>query len=160
MAMIRTLALAAMLAVLGGCANRPPSPDANALAPLLQEADNAFQAGAWEQARATYREVIARDDDNAQALFRLGVLAYREGNAQEAEDYFRQARVATGGKHPQATYNLGVLHLRRAFELLGAYEALVAAPDSPAHADQNRLQALRAVRKAIERFRRSGATGP
>ena len=76
----------------------------------LERAYQAFQVGSYEEARQLYREVLARDPRNRDALLGLGAVATALGERDQAQAVYRrvlmqnpQDRVATA-----AVSNLGV----------------------------------------------------
>ena len=61
------------------------------VAETLAWAMQAHKAGQWQQAEALYRQVLQADPANADALHRLGVLAYQARQHQVALSYLGQA---------------------------------------------------------------------
>ena len=56
-------------------------------------------------------------------LFTLGTDAYRAGDINKAEDYFRQV-LRKQPRHSRATYNLSMIYLQRAYEGLQHFTRL------------------------------------
>jgi tetratricopeptide (TPR) repeat protein len=59
----------------------------------LSEAASRYRAGQWREAEAVFREVLAEDPQNADALFFLGSIAVDRGRLSIAEPLLRQALV-------------------------------------------------------------------
>lgn len=79
---LTTFAAAALLGLAGsGCAKRAQSTHS------LRQADQAFDAGNFEQAEAQYQAILETDPDNARAVARLGLIYFDEGRFQMAAPY-------------------------------------------------------------------------
>ncbi len=66
----------------------------NPLFPKLSGAWSAFQAADYPQAEALYREVLAADAGNVDALLGLGALAARGGRSDEAREMYQAVLLA------------------------------------------------------------------
>lgn len=56
----------------------------------LDRAYQAFQSGDYEQARELYRQVLARDPRNRDALLGMGAIATARGESQQAQTIYRR----------------------------------------------------------------------
>ncbi len=92
---------------------------------LLDQALQHHQAGRLGDAERLYREILAADARNADALHLLGVLAYQAGKADIAVGMMSQA-VAIDGTKPAVFYNLGIAlqNLRRSGAGTGQLSAI------------------------------------
>lgn len=98
----------------------------------LESAAQHHRAGRLREAEATYREVLARDPRNADALHLLGVLAHQSGQYADAIELISRA-IALNDTAPPYHHNLAeafrtegdpgaaLPHYRRAIELRPAY---------------------------------------
>src|SRR5204863_6783683 len=89
------------------------------------------QAGRLAQAEALYREVLALDPQNIDALHFLGVIAHQQGRHKQAEELISRALLRDGSNIP-AYSNLGnALEAQgKLQEAIDCYQrALVLAPD-------------------------------
>ena len=129
----------------------------------LQHALSLHQAGRLREAEAGYRQVLATQPGNADALHYLGLIAHQSGRHQDAADLIRQA-IATRAR-PAFWYNLAQVHLAQA-DTSAAEQALrqtiAMAPD---HAEALfHLGALCRMRQdivsAIDCYRRALASKP
>ena len=59
--------------------------------PALEQAYQAFGRGDWGGARSAWQKTLASDPHNPDALHGLAALALRQGQADEAADYYRRA---------------------------------------------------------------------
>lgn len=80
----------------------------NPVAVLLKNAIRHHGSGEFAEAEALYREVLARDQRNAQALSRLGALLFQRGQPADAERLLRAAIAARPGL-ASTHCNLGVI---------------------------------------------------
>jgi len=71
---------------------------------LLRRGAALHQAGQLAQAQALYRQVLAQDPGNAEALHLLGVLAHQTGHHAAAEQLIRQANRPRTSTAAMATY--------------------------------------------------------
>jgi tetratricopeptide (TPR) repeat protein len=87
---------------------KPGSKAAPAEAPAqtIQRALQHHHAGRLPQAEAAYREVLALDPQNADALHYLGVIAYQQGRHEQAEELISRALLRNTG-NAAAYSNLG-----------------------------------------------------
>ena len=90
----------------GSKTGRAPQPQTN-VAQVLQQALAHHQAGHMQQAEALYRQALAAEPLNPDALHLLGVLAYQVGQLAAAVDLIARA-VAVNPAFAQAHYNLGI----------------------------------------------------
>lgn len=63
---------------------------ADTVTPALQDAWQAWQRGDFVAAEAGYRNVLAQDARNRDALLGLGAIAQRNGKDQQAQQFYRQ----------------------------------------------------------------------
>lgn len=80
--------------------------DKNFVAPYLHLANLELEAGRPAEARLLIQQFA--DKGNAQAIFGLGVIAYQEGNLQEARERWTQA-LERDPRFAPTSFNLGVL---------------------------------------------------
>lgn len=73
---------------------------------LLQKALQHHQAGQWGEAEAFYRQVLALQPDQPDALNLLGVLLSQTGRKEQAVEFLRRS-VAVRPDHPESYGNLG-----------------------------------------------------
>ncbi len=110
--------------------------DSASLAKRLDTAIGYHRAGKLEAAEPIYRQILAQNPEQPDALNLLGVLTAQSGNPLLAVDYLQRA-VKLSRQNPEFRYNLGkachaaddldaaIKHFRRAIELKGDYaEAL------------------------------------
>lgn len=131
---------------------------------LLRRGAALHQAGQLAQAQALYRQVLAQDPGNAEALHLLGVLAHQTGHHAAAEQLIRQATsLAPQAAKFHSSHGHVLRALNRAAEAEASYRtALRAQPNTPdfhhhlalAQRDQGRVEeAEHSFRQAI-RLRR------
>ena len=77
--------------------------------PILKQAVDLHRAGRLGEAEAGYRQVLAEEPENPDALHFLGLAAFQSGRAEEAVGLIRRA-IAIRPK-PAFWYNLGHAHL-------------------------------------------------
>lgn len=131
---------------------------------VLIEAVRLHQAGQLNQAAALYRQVLATDPNNADALHLLGMVALQQDQAKSAAELIGRA-VAIN--HREAAYHS---HLALALQTLGdmqgavtSYQrALALNPDDPDACNNmgNALSALGRPENAVAAFRRALALQP
>jgi len=63
---------------------------ADTVTPVLQDAWQAYQRGDFAAASAGYRNVLAQDIRNRDALLGMGAIAQQDGKDQEAQQFYRQ----------------------------------------------------------------------
>jgi tetratricopeptide (TPR) repeat protein len=100
--------------------HRPVALDAASAAQQLGRAVQQHQAGRLAEAETLYRQVLARDAGNADALHLLGVVTHQKGRPCQAVELIRQA-IAINPLEASFHANLGV-----AFKELGCREEAVA----------------------------------
>jgi predicted O-linked N-acetylglucosamine transferase (SPINDLY family) len=131
---------------------------------LLQQGLRHHQAGRFPDAEATYRQILARDPNDAEALHLLGMLAKQAGQFETAIQLLRQA-IRLKPSHAAAHNNLGntLKAFRQYEEAIAEYrEAIRLRPDL-ADAFINLGNALMALEKndeAIAAYRRSIQLAP
>ncbi len=129
----------------------------------FKQAFDFHRAGRLGEAEAGYRQVLATEPDNPDALHFLGLVAYQSGRPSEAVPLIRQA--ITGRPNPIYWYNLGHAHFALE-EYAAAEEAFrQAVALAPMHAEAlfhlGRLHRARNdIRGAIEYYRRAVAAKP
>jgi tetratricopeptide (TPR) repeat protein len=70
----------------------PPAPPANPSRDLLKEAEAAFNAGDTAKAHAAFERVLSDfDRENGPALYGLALVASKQGDSDEARQYFERA---------------------------------------------------------------------
>lgn len=111
-----TLALAAALLLLGGCASTGGMRDAEA-EPIswqqsLAEGDAAMQRGRVDKALLAYVEALANYPDNAEILVRIGAAHSRIDSLEPAEKAYRRA-LELSPSNLDAAEGLGLVLLRR-----------------------------------------------
>lgn len=130
---------------------RPASPPAGAIPALLQAGLTAQRQGQAALAEQTYRQVLALDPRNADALQLLGLLAKQAGQMAAARDFMEKS-LKINRRQPNVLSNLGNLHLAegRAAEALACYDAALAL--APGNQDYlyHRAKSLHALGKLAE----------
>ncbi len=130
----------------------------------LDEAIALHNAGALAQAAARYRQVLAREPANFDALHLLGVVALQTGKIKEADDLIGKA-IAVLPQNPAARLNhaLVLAQLGRHEAALAATNAALAREASNASAWSQRGEALWALgraRDAVASYDRALALKP
>ena len=74
----------------------------------VEHAIELHKQGRIAQAEGIYKEILARDSKDFDALHLLGLIYAQRGLLKEAESYFRQA-VAVDGRMPPCLHNYGIL---------------------------------------------------
>lgn len=133
-------------------------------ASLLRQAVQLQQQGQLLPAQALYRQVLALDPRQFDALHLLGVIARQQGDAAGAIDLIAQA-LAVDAKQPKAHANLGValMDAGRAQEALDSHERAIALQADYAMAWSNRGNALRQLQRhdeALHSYQRALALQP
>jgi protein O-GlcNAc transferase len=118
---------------------------------LLELAVQRHRAGELAQAEQLYRQVLAADPRQVDALHLLGVLAHQRDRHAEAIDYIREALRLHPG-HVEAHYNLGImLHEQGQLdEAIGCYRRVLYLQPEYAAAYNNLGNALRGQGKLAE----------
>ncbi len=121
-------ALEALLLTASGAAVMPPAPppvpDAGAIKAAMQTGLRHHQAGELDTAQRFYREALAADPRQADALHLLGVIAHQRGEDEAAAGLIGQAIAVSPGF---ASYHA---NLGNVLVALGRFEAGIAAYDS------------------------------
>ena len=65
-------------------------------------------AGRLQEAEGIYRQIVAADPRQVEALQQLGLLAHRSGRHEVAADLLRRV-IALNPAYPHVHYNLGVM---------------------------------------------------
>jgi tetratricopeptide (TPR) repeat protein len=122
------------------------------------------RAGRFPQAEGIYRQVLARDSDNVDALHLLGMVAHQLGQAAQAAELIERA-IRLNSSVPAFYNNLGTVYQAqgRPQEAVRCLEqALQLAPDYPeAHVNLgNSLQALHRWEDAVAHYRTALALNP
>lgn len=120
-------------------------------ASLLQQAVQLQQQGQLPPAQALYRQVLALDPHQFDALHLLGVIARQQGEHGAAIDLIGRA-LAVDGTQARAHANLGValLDAGRAQDALDSHERAIALQPGYAMAWSNRGNALRRLQRPAE----------
>ena len=111
----------------------PPPLTAGAVAPLLAKARRALAQGDAGQAEAAWREALATDPDEAEALFHLGNLERERSHHELAVGHYRRALLRAPG-HAGVLNNLGLTYEAQGAtaEAEACYrEVLAATPNHP-----------------------------
>lgn len=142
---------------------RPPSGNA-ALVDVLQRATAHHQRGKLQEAEALYRQVLAIQPGNFDALHLCGVLMHQRGDAAEALKLIARA-LKTNARSAAAHSNYGTVlaAVERHDEALKSYERAIALKPDFAGALNNRGNTLRALKRAqdaVESFERAVALRP
>lgn len=93
------------------------------IASLVAAATSAANAGRWEQAEQLWSQVRGLDPQHVQALFSLGVHAYRNGDSASALHLLETAKAASPGD-PMLPLTISVVH-RDAGNLQSEWDAIV-----------------------------------
>ena len=120
-------------------------------ASLLQQAVQLQQQGQLLPAQALYRQVLALNPRQFDALHLLGLIARQQGDAAAAIDLIGQALAVDPGQ-PKAHANLGValLDAGRAQDALDSHERAIALQADYAMAWSNRGNALRRLQRPAD----------
>ena len=123
--------------------SQPQTKPAGDTGALLRRAADHHQRGQLREAEALYREVIAAEPTNFDALHLYGVLKHQRGDPAEALKLIGAALQANARAAPaHANYGIVLAVLERHAEALASYErALALKPDYP-EALHNRGEAL------------------
>ncbi len=138
--------------------SHPPIPQ------LLNTAVQYHQAGYLAEAEQRYRQILAHQPDQVDALYLLGVVAYQTGQAEAAIAQYRQA-IALNPDHAEARCNLGVA-LRQQGEVEAAiaeYQRAIALKPNYVEAYFNLGNALRDRQQwneAVEQYQQAIALRP
>jgi len=118
---------------------------------LLREALGHHQAGRLPEAERLYRQVLASEPRQADALHLLGVLAHQVGRHDVAVELIGQA-IAVKGDEPNFHGHLGVAlkHLGRLDEAVASYDRSLASRPDHAETHNNRAMALQAAGRLAE----------
>ncbi|MDB5962214.1 MAG: hypothetical protein JWP59_3508 [Massilia sp.] len=124
---------------------------APASAALLQRAVALHRQGSFDAALALYRQVLALEPRQFDALHLSGVIARQQGDAQAAVALIQQA-LAVDGANARAHCNLGAAlgDLDRTAEALASYEQALMLDPAYALAHSNRGNALRKLGRLDE----------
>ena len=131
---------------------------------LLRRAAAHHQRGELGQAEPLYKQVLARQPNNFDALHLYGVLRHQRGEPVEALSLIGKA-LAANARAPAAHSNHGIVLavLNRPAEAVAAYERAIALKPDYAEAHNNRGNALRALgrtEEALAAFDRALALKP
>jgi predicted O-linked N-acetylglucosamine transferase (SPINDLY family) len=133
-------------------------------AALLQDADRLHGQGALTEATNRYRQVLERDPEHAQALYRLAVLECQQGRLGAGIDLVRRS-LARVHNQPRAHNLLGMAlgRLDRWPEALASFDAAIRNQPDYADAHGNRANALMElgrVAQAVASYERAVALQP
>jgi len=94
----------------------PPAPPANPSRDLLKEAEAAFNAGDNAKAQAAFERVLSDfDRENGPALYGLALVASKQGDSDEARQYFERAIRSTSIEPGMKVW--AYIYLARIFDL-------------------------------------------
>jgi Tfp pilus assembly protein PilF len=130
--------------VLTGCATHSANQPTGRTPALIQQLDGAaaaLRAGEIEKAERLYMSIATDYPKIAVAHLQLGNMAYQSNRSEAAQQHFKTALEREPG-HVLATYNLAMVHLQSARELLADHKEL--APVTAAR------PGLVAIRQALE----------
>jgi len=138
----------------------PPVTVAQAFELALQH----HQAGRLAEAENLYRQILAAEPRNADALHLLGVVAAQVGKHDVAVDFMTKA-IALTSNFPEAYYNFGkvLFESGRAGEAIAAYRQAIVLQPNYAEANANLGYALRdqgQLDEAIAAYRQAIALQP
>jgi len=133
-------------------------------ADMLRRATAHHQRGQLSEAEALYREVLAEQPENFNALHLCGVLLHQRGQSAEALKLIACA-LKTNDRSPAAHSNYGIVLavLERHEEALKSYDRAIDLKSDYAEAHNNRGNALRALRRthdALSSFEQAIAARP
>lgn len=113
---------------------------------LLQQAVRAHQAGAFDQAKQLYLQILRQHPLQFDALHLLGVLSKQTGDAEHAIEYIQRA-LSINNQHAAAHCNLGAAYqaLSRSQEAIISYDHALALKPDYTLAWNNRGNALRSI---------------
>jgi protein O-GlcNAc transferase len=116
----------------------------------LASAVSLHQAGRLAEAERIYREVLAREPDNSDALHLLGVLAAQSGRLAESVDLIRRA--VRSRPFAEAYYNLALSlqGMERLNEVIAAYREAIRLKPDYAEAQGNLGKVLRNIAQLNE----------
>lgn len=101
-----------------GCASTTSmSTENKKMSEVWTQANKAYENKEWNRALLLFSELTTQFPDDAEALFRLGVSAYRDGNNRLAEESFEKV-IRLEPNNVKATYNLGIMELSNAYSLM------------------------------------------
>jgi predicted O-linked N-acetylglucosamine transferase (SPINDLY family) len=146
-----------------GAEGRPPAAAVNVMQ-LLQGALAQHQSGQLAQAEALYRQALAVQPSNPDALHLLGVLCYQSGRSAAAVELIGRA-LMTNPAFPQACFNLGIAlkSLGRLDEAATAYQRAIDLKPDYAEAHDNLgniLKELGRDEEAAASYRQALAVNP
>jgi tetratricopeptide (TPR) repeat protein len=130
----------------GSRPDEPATPTRTVATELLKKAVAAHRDGNHDHAERYYRQVLAREPDNAIARNDLGILLLQRGQRERGEELIREA-VSLKPDYAEAHCNLGTLLREKgaAEEAIAAFQAAVAA--KPGYADAHLSLGLALARK-------------
>jgi len=134
------LGLLAICVLLQACATTS-MPGQETTIDRLDQANHAFEKANFGEAERHYAEITKQAPQLALPHFRLGLIAYRRDDLQQASDHF-QTLLKHDSNHAPGIHNLAVIHLEQARRLFNRYEQL-----APEAASSPRIIN---VRRAIE----------
>ena len=131
---------------------------------LLQRAVGMHQSGRLREAEKLYRQVLAAQPDNFDALHLYGVLMHQQGQSIEALKLIGEAlRTNARAAAAHSNYGMVLAALSRDAEAVKSYDRAIALQPDFAGAINNRGNALRKLgrnEEAIESFERALALNP
>ncbi|WP_071516865.1 tetratricopeptide repeat protein [Geitlerinema sp. PCC 9228] len=138
--------------------------DSFSISQTLSAAQQQCQSGNWQAAQRRYQQVLERDENQVDAWFGLGVVAYFQGNLSEAAICWQKV-LAIDPQHVKALANLGLVYKthRKYTEAIAKYQqALQQKPNSIELCNQlgSTFKAAGDTKAAMAQFRRSLAIQP
>jgi outer membrane protein assembly factor BamD (BamD/ComL family) len=104
-----------------GCASTSSTnatgPGKRQMSETWSQANKAYANKEWSRAQKLFGELTEHFPEDSEALFRLGVSAYRDGNNRLAEESFEKV-IRLEPENVKATYNLGIMELANAYRLM------------------------------------------
>lgn len=118
-----------------------------------EAADTAFQRGRYNQAAELYSQLATENRSLVMPTHRLGIIAYHANDLPEAQRQF-QRTLNRDPNHAPSQYNLAIVHLESARQLLRQHERL-----APQQAAQPSLLSIRRALEAIVTEDSTSGTG-
>ena len=128
----------------------PPAPPANPTRDLLKEGESAFNAGDTEKARESFQRVLSDfDRENGAAFYGLGLIASKEGDSEQAAQYFERATRSASAEPSMKVWSY--IYLARIFDLDCNRERAVQYYQQATKVQDNTRNAQAAARQGLEK---------